>query len=52
MLIFTSHISDFHDISPIPSSEIIVILKAGTFCTFTVGSCSNTMWINVKKQKC
>lgn len=49
MLIFIGHISDFHDISPIPSREIIFILKAQTFCTFTVGSWFSTMWINIKK---
>ena len=48
--IFIGHISDFHDISPIPSSEIIFVLKAQTFCTFTVGSCFDTMWINIKNE--
>lgn len=51
MFIFIGHISDCHDTSPIPASEIIFILKAQTLCTFTVGSCINTMWIDVKKQK-
>ena len=50
MFIFIGHISDFHDISPIPSSEIIFVLKAQAFCTFTVGSCFDTMWINIKNE--